>query len=300
MWKRVAGVVALTVLATAATAQAPAPPPPLPAGEPETVTSEAQRERQDNSVALDFLRTWLDPSYPSDEQFAFWRIKLCPRVWGLTPEAAGIVEHRIREVAHQVGAPVDDKAPCTAPYLLVIVTPDPQGTLDDLADKVPILVAMQDIKRLTVKYPIQSWYVSIVGDYDGHKIIGIQSDDGNPQVFKTDGRRLENGLQFGLGMATIIIDAKATTGMSLATIADYTALAGLSETVQRGFCHPVPTIANLMVKDCPAENKSDSLTDMDLEMLKGLYLSDDAPGLLQRQKIARVMREMMNKARPAP
>jgi hypothetical protein len=296
--KAAMATLALVVLASAAMAQ-DASPPPAP-GEPETVTSEARRERDNQSVSLDFLRTWLDPAYPSDEQFAFWRVKVCPRVWGLTPAASWTIEHRIKDVASQVGAPVDWADNCKTPNVLVIVSPEPQATLDDLADKVPILVAMQDIKRLKIKYPIQSWYVHLVGDYDGRKTIAIETDDGSPPVYKAAGSRLESGLWFGLGMATVIVDAKAVTGLSLPALADYVTMAGLSETVQRGWCHPVPSIANLMVKDCPAENRSDSLTELDLQMLTGLYHSDDAPGLLQRQRIAKMMREGMAKARGTP
>lgn len=295
MKKLAAALAASFLLAGTALAQTPKPPV---TGEPETVYSEAQQERENNSIALDFMRTQLEPSYPSEEQFAFWRVNVCPRVWGLTPLARWTVEHRIKQVAQQVGAPVDWKDPCPAPNLLVIVSPEPQTTLDSLADQVPILVAMQEIKRLKVKYPIQSWYVAMVGDYDGNKTVTVESTDGNPPAYKADGRRLETGLRFGLAMATVIIDSKAATGISLSTIADYAAMAGLSETVQRGLCHPLPTIANLLLKNCAAEYQSNSLTEIDLEMLTGLYHSDDAPGFLQRQKIAKQMREMMTHGGP--
>lgn len=272
---------------------------PMVQAEPETVHSDAQLERN-NDIALDFLRTYMDPSYPSDEQFAFWRMKVCPRVWGTTALAAWTIEHRIKQVAQQVGAPVDMADTCKTPNLLVIVSPDPQGTLDSLADRVPILVAMQDIKRLKIKYPLQSWYVALVGDYDGNKTVAVETGDSGTPAYKASGSRLESGLRFGLGMATIIVDSRATQGVSLSTIADYAAMAGLSETVQRGYCHPIPTIANLLLKDCPAEYKSDSLSEIDLEALKSLYLSDDAPGLLQRQRMAKMMREKMTGSHGAP
>jgi hypothetical protein len=299
--RKLLAAAALSFLAAAgARAQAPAPVPVPVQSEPETIHSDAERDSGNHSIALDFLRTYLDPSYPSDEQFAFWRVKVCPRVWGTTALAAWTIEHRIKQVAQQVGAPVDMADTCKTPNLLVIVSPEPQATLDSLADRVPILVAMQDIKRLTVKYPVQSWYVALVGDYDGHKTVAVESSDGGAPTYKASGNRLESGLRFGLGMATIIVDSRATMGMSLSTLADYAAMAGLSETVQRGYCHPLPTITNLLVKDCPAQYQSGSLTEIDLEALTGLYHSDDAPGLLQRQRIARMMREMMVKGPPAP
>ncbi len=288
----------LATLTLPALAQAP-DPLPVPQGEVETIHSDAQREKDDNT-ARDFVRTYLDPSYPLDEQFALWKVKVCPRVWGLKPLASWTIEHRIKQVAQQVGAPVDWADTCKAPNVLVIVSPEPQATLDSLADKVPILVAMRDILRLDIKYPIQSWYVPMIGDYDGKKTLAIQTADGGAPVFHAEGTRLENGLSVGFGMATIIINAKAVSGLSLSAIADYAAMAGLSETVQRGWCHPIPTIANLMVKDCPAENRSNGLTDIDLAMLTGLYSNDDGPGLLQRQRIVRVMREVREKAPGAP
>ena len=283
-------MLALALLVTpGALAQAPALPP-LVQGKPETIYSDAQRQKDDNT-ARDFVRTYLD-GYPLEEQFALWRVKVCPRVWGMLPLASWTIEHRIKQVAQQVGAPVDWADPCKVPNVLVIVSPDPQATLDSLADRVPILVAMQDIMRLDAKYPIQSWYVPMINDYDGKKIIATQTDDGTAPFVHADGKRLENGLKAGLGMATVIINSKAVTGVSLAAVADYAAMAGLSDTVQRGYCQPVPTIANLMVEGCAPENQSNGLSEIDLAMLTGLYHSDDGPGLLQRQRIVRVMRDI--------
>ena len=70
---------------------------------PETIYSDAQR-----AIDLDHSRrvveTLLAPSFSVDDQYARWKRPVCPRVYGLTPVAAWQLEHRIKEIAHQVGA----------------------------------------------------------------------------------------------------------------------------------------------------------------------------------------------------
>jgi hypothetical protein len=204
--------------------------------------------------------------------------------------AGWVVEHRIKESADKVGAPVDRDDPCT-PNLLVIVSPDPQAMLDDLADKVPVLVAYQEIKRLKVKYPAQSWYVSLIHDNNGRTVADVELPDGSAPTFAVSGSRLRNGVIPEMHIATIIIDAKAATGLPLGSIADYAALTGLSQTVQRGTCQVAPTVANLMLKGCDPQNESDGITDLDIAMLFGLYHAPMEPQRLQRQFIVKAMKD---------
>lgn len=278
----------------AAWAQTPAPPPLLLQAAPETVYSDAQREK-DDAIARHFVQDYLASEAVLEGQFARWKQKVCPHVWGLTPVASWVVEHQIKQTAQKIGAPVEMEDPCAKPNLLVIVTPDPQGALDSIAEKAPVLVAMQEIKRLQIKYFAQSWYVSLITDYDGRVTADVESPDGTPPTFKANDSRLHTGLTAQMGIATVIIDAKAAEGTSLGAIADYAAMVGLSQTRQRGLCQPVATIANLLVPGCDAGEKSDHLTDVDLAMLTGLYQAPDTPEILQRQRIMGAMKNALAK-----
>ena len=66
----------------AALAQASAPPP----GEPETIYSDAQRVK-DDATARRFVQSYLEPEGTLDMQFARWKQKVCPKVYGLKPVA---------------------------------------------------------------------------------------------------------------------------------------------------------------------------------------------------------------------
>ena len=271
-----------------ALAQAPAPPP----GEPETIYSDAQREK-DDATARHFVQGYLESEPLLDGEFARWKQKVCPKVWGLKPVAAWMIEHRIKQIAAQVGAPVDMDDPCATPNLLVVVTQQPQASLDSIAEKAPVLVAMQEIKRLKIKYPVQSWYISLVKDDNGRVMAYVESPDGTPPQVHARLSRLYTGVTAEMGIATVIIDANAVNGLALGTIADYAALVGLSQTVQRGVCQPVPTVANLLLKGCSPESQSAGLSDVDLAMLTGLYHSPESPEQLQRQFIVKAMKEAL-------
>ena len=273
-----------------------APQPPQVVGEPETIYSDAQREK-DDATARRFVQSYLEPEGTLDMQFARWKQKVCPKVYGMKPVATWIIEHRIKDIAEKVGAPVDRADPCLKPNLLVVVSPQPQAALDSIADKAPILVAMAgtQIKRLTIKYPIQSWYVSLVRDNNGRLLADVESPDGNPPHIHAGLSRLYTGLSPEMGMATVIIDANAANGVAVNGIADYAALVGLSQTVQRGVCQPVPTIANLMLKGCDPENMSNSITDLDVAMLTGLYHAPDRPEQLHKIFIVKAMKEALAK-----
>ena len=184
---------------------------------------------------------------------------------------------------------MDRADPCLKPNLLVVVSPQPQAALDSIADKAPVLVAMAgtQIKRLKIKYPIQSWYVSLIRDNNGRLMADLENPDGSPPHIHGALSRLYTGLSPEMGMATVIIDANAANGVAVDTIADYSALVGLSQTVQRGVCQPVPTIANLLLKGCDPENQSKSITDVDLAMLTDFITPLNVPSSYTRSSSSR-------------
>src|SRR5689334_12066468 len=77
----------------------------------ETVYSDAQRER-DQDLSRRFVQGVLAPSYSFEDQYAKWKRPVCPNVYGMSVTAKFLLERRIREVAQQVGAPVDRQDPC--------------------------------------------------------------------------------------------------------------------------------------------------------------------------------------------
>jgi len=142
-----AGIALLTILSSAAEAQTPLP---LAQGVVETIYSDAQRQK-DLTASQQTVETMLAPSFSIDGQYARWKQPVCPHVYGLTQVAAWQIEHRIREVAAQVGAPVDRADSCI-PNIGIIFTVQPQASLLSIADKRPFLL-QGGSQKLIVRYP---------------------------------------------------------------------------------------------------------------------------------------------------
>ena len=278
------------LISSAALAQAPAP-------QIETIYSDAQRA-QDLTASQHMVDLMLAPSFSIDGQYARWKQPVCPHVYGLNPITAWFVEHRIREVAAMVGAPVDRNDPCIA-NIGIIFTAEPQASLLSIAAKRPFLLE-GGAQKLTVKYPVQAWYATWKIDYDGFKTIDIPWEitepwrDSPPQVAANDSR-LHTGQTAEMGAATVLVDTKAATGMTLGELSDYLAFMTLSQASQYGACLPMETISNLMTPGCGADDTAHRLSHADIALLTALYEVPDEPELLQKQRIVGAMRRSLEK-----
>jgi hypothetical protein len=281
--------VLLLLLCGAAQAQAPV----VMQGEPETVYSDAQRQI-DFDKSRRIVETMLAPSFSIDDQYARWKRPICPHVYGLTPLAAWMVEHRIREVAMQMGAPVDHADPCIA-NIGIIFTAEPQASLTSIAEKRPFLLQGGSQKPV-VKYPVQAWYATFKTDYDGITSLDLPWDlteaDG-PQWVRANTSRLHTGLTAQMAAATVLVDSKAVTGMTLGELGDYLAVMTLAQASQYGACQPMATISNLMLKGCGAADTPHSLSHIDIALLTALYSVPDMPERLQKQRVVGAMRRSL-------
>jgi hypothetical protein len=141
----------------------------------ETVYSDAQRAA-DQDLSRRFITGVLAPSYSFEGQYAKWKRGICPNVLGLSVTAKYVLERRIKDVAAQVHAPVDREDPCL-PNVTVIVTPDPQATLNSIASVAPYLVIGGKKRQLTVTHPIQSWYTTFRRDFSGLAQLDLPWED---------------------------------------------------------------------------------------------------------------------------
>jgi hypothetical protein len=264
-------------------------------GPVETIYSDAQREK-DLKASRQMVETMLAPSHSIDNQYARWKRPVCPHVYGLTPAAGWFIEHRIREVAQRVGAPVDHQDPCIA-NIGIIFTAQPQASLMSIAAARPFLV-QGGSQKLEVRYPVQAWYATFKVDYDGNKTIDIPWEiadaarESPPQV-AANVSRLHTGQTAEMAAATVLVNSKAVTGMSLGELGDYLALMTLAQASQYGACQEMPTMANLMLDSCPAEDRTRNLSHVDIALLTGLYAVPEEPELLQKQRIVGVMRRSL-------
>ncbi len=287
--RQLAALALALALPAAAQAQAPVPP-----GEPETITSEAIYDRDDPTVRH-FVEGYLEPEGGSaDFQYARWKKPVCPRVIGLKPVAARLIESRIRKIAAQVGAPVDRSDTCRI-NIVAIFSDMPQDWLDTIAQERWEYVSDSSL-RLTMKYPIQSWYTEMIRGRDG-RLVWDEDHSGQACHQIT---RLETDCTMEFGFATTIIDTRAVKGVTLDSMADYLALVALSQTRQNERCQNAPSVANLVLKDCPAGTHVTALSEVDVAMLTGLYhMPDDRLQVLQRSLLVRAAKDTLRRE-PAP
>lgn len=275
-------VAALLVICGGALAQTP---PPL-ADTPETVYSEAQRD-EDLSLSRRTIDAVLTPPDSIEGQFARWRRPICINVYGLAPLAKLAVERRIRQIAEQVGAPLDRADPCT-PTVLIAFTDSPRETLDSIARVRPWLTPNLGLIRSRVKesQPIQAWYAIMVRDAIGYRLEYDGYSYEPPSFSPWQNTHLHSGLETQIAAATIVVENKAILGMNLGTLADHFALLALAQGRDTDKCKPVQTIANLMRSDCAPDHQAQELTVGDMALLTGLYATpDDRMQRLQKIRI---------------
>ena len=196
----------------------------------------------------------------------------------------------------EVGAPVDRRDPCI-PNIGIIFSAQPQASLMSIATARPFLV-QGGSQKPEVRYPVQAWYATFKTDYDGFKTIDIPWEiteswrEGPPQV-AANVSRLHTGQTAEMAAATVLVDTKAVTGMTLGEIGDYLAVMTLAQASQYGACQPMATIANLMLKGCDPADVTRDLSHVDIALLTALYQVPDIPEKLQKQRIVGAMRRSL-------
>lgn len=291
---RLTALALLLLSSAAALAQTPAPPAPE-ALAPETVYSDVELER-DQSISRETVETMLDPVDTVDGQFARWKQPVCFNVYGLSATAKYAVERRMKDIAQQVGAPVDRRDPCT-PSVTIAFTTDPIATLESIAKRRAWLVPGLGMIRNRVReaQPIQAWYNTLVTNDNGRKFLEYDGYSDDPVWGSSDRiSRIQSGVTTEMASVIIAVDTNAIMGMSLGTLADHFALLSLVQARALPGCRSIETIANLLRKDCETGLQPAAITNNDLALLTGLYKTPDADmGRLQRQRIIGNMRQSL-------
>lgn len=187
-------------------------------------------------------------------------------------------------------------------------------------------------RKSTVTRPIQAWYSTATIDLQGrHQNDAPQSGNGRgleisapciliggggktpgngsqgngyrnpnfmctmwlPDAMKTnvEASRLADGLRASFDHVTIIANPLAMQA-SLSAMEDYIAFLALAQVNSLDKCQALPSIANLLARDCAEAAKA--ITDNDLGYLKAVYAAD-ATALpdVQKNEIARRMEQAM-------
>ena len=103
------------------------------------------------------------------------------------------------------------------------------------------------------------------------------------EVYSTGSRMGLDGMTSGFFNIVIVADPSKLADYEVGPLADYIAMLALSQPASLDNCQDLPSISNLLAKDCPSI--PGSITDGDLAFLKGLYRAGGYSMNLQRSEI---------------
>ena len=227
---------------------------------------------------------------PISDAISRWRYGICPVTYGLSKaEFNEYVTARMREVAHQVDAPVQTSS-CHH-NIEVVFTDKPQDFLDRVKKQGSTLLGPRPSQAETVgtmRYAVQAWYATGTRDTNGNLLSDNEDDAFGSDLTSlpsraVDGSLIHTGLRSELSHIYIIADTSKTSNFLLGAVADYIAVLALSQTQSFDVCKGIPSITNLVSPACGADLKPTAITDTDLAFLKAVYSMDAGASFLQQQ-----------------
>lgn len=238
------------------------------------------------------------------EMVARWIDRVCPRISGLSPEHARIVEARFRAIAATVGAPLAP-ARCTPNVMIHFVADGAAfaqrasaGDRRRLGDVSP--AARQAL--LTGRAPIRWWYRDELRSKDGLRAIATDPPfaavDGVPgpampsngadnvTMSQYNSSHISTQMNRALTGATVVVDTPRSTGAPLVAVADHAAYVALAEV--RAPKAPLDgSILGLFGETPPT-----GLTRLDETFLRELYaLPLDRKARQQRTRLVRALQK---------
>jgi hypothetical protein len=255
-----------------------------------TVTGTKSRE-----VIQNFVTSFATPARLTDK-LPRWESGVCPLIMGQPPAIAQLISQRVRDLAVLAGAPVN-KAPSCTPNIHVIFTTTPQDLLDDVRTHQAVLLGYADSARqrdrlAVVRRPIQAWYTTQTQDFNGRYRIDISTTFDDTPTLSGGLSRIQDALRSSYVHAVIVADTTKLQDESIGPLADYIAVLALTQINSLDGCQPLPSIMNLLAKNCAA--KTDMLTGIDVTFLQGLYhMRADHRLASQKAEIADVIQAAM-------
>jgi beta-lactamase regulating signal transducer with metallopeptidase domain len=277
---------------TAAAAQ------PIPSGAPESITVTAT-PLPGRSAVDEFIY-----SYPTavraTDKIARWKVGICPTVAGLPQHFADFVSRRLIAIARKAGAPVNADPNCRH-NIEIVFTTRPQALADDIHNNHrPFLGPFDNLHQADalakVTHDVQAWYLTGTFGPDGTIRVDNPRQDfltaggdglGRGRVFYAAGAgRFNNGIGSTLYNVIIVADPTKLGDYEMGALADYIAMLALSQPKSFDACWEVPSITNLLTRDCEADRKTATLSDNDAAFLYGLYKMTSGDNIyVQRDQI---------------
>ena len=270
-----------------------------------------------------FAKSFATPTHMTGK-IARWDSGICPVTVGLPPQFTGFVTKRIKDVAAQVGAPVNAASSCE-PNIEVVFTSTPQALLDNVRQhQVEFLgyaeSSAQKDRLAMVTRPIQAWYTTQTKD-----VHGMGTIDGTPHRMASTtlscftcsrcpfctglsapeldlpdftsavtGSNISNGSRSAFFHVIIVADSNRLAGYPIGPLADYISLLALAQLNALDACQPLSSIVNMLAPGCG--QRASEMTRSDLAYLSGLYkMSPEKSLLFQQNEIASQMKETLGR-----
>lgn len=273
---------------SSATAEEPTCSPP----EPDLVVN---GRRMSGTEYRDQVKTFLKETgvVVGERSAARWVQPACPRVVGLSRKQAMRVELKLREIARDAGVPLAGKGCKT--NVAVAFTDDAGRVVSTIQkrswSRLAEVPSSQRQDLLNADAPVRWWYTTTKLDRFGMSsgVMGphVKSD----QVAEIPGVHHSTMALFNssivstqiiraLQTATVVVDVKKASGVSLETLASYAALVAFAEINARDAAPP-RSILGLLTTGGAAD-----LTDLDRAFLRSLYgIALDREAYAQRNSL---------------
>jgi hypothetical protein len=287
------------LLAVSIAASEPAPAAADPQSTPgqaapgtQTVTVEARRAQEHlESQAASFVDSLA--ANPWGEPLARWQPAICMMMIGLPRDRGTAVFRRIAQIATDAGIPLD-KPDCSA-NLVILVTRDPEGSLDKLWSSNPKLFnedrGVSGIKHfIHGSEPVRVWH-NVCSEAHIHAQDlgrGPWCQSGAVATGVTGSLLSFESVRVIYG-AIVVVDQERAKGLDDTQLAGYAAMLALVQTRDSR----VPTMPSILSLSSDSQSaKPQDLSTWDKAFLKALY-SVDPSDTTQVQEIAQKMGQLL-------
>ena len=222
-----------------------------------------------------------------------WQSNICPETLGLQSPSNEFVSQRVLAIARQVGAPTAHAGRCRT-NVEILFTADPAEQLSYVVRNEPVLLGDAPTGRDTLAafdHPIKAWYATYTPHMEsfpsgGSSQVNLATTTslsagwgsfGYAMGAATEALRMSGMASAHLGELSsefvnvlILIDSTQVNRYPLEAIADYVAMLALTRT-SLGGCSELPSVIDLLSRDCGARAKPQAITAADTAYLKALY-----------------------------
>lgn len=271
------------------------------------VIGQRQSEQEARNDANEFVLRAV--AAHGERPIARWVDAVCPRVLGIQPEYAAMVEHKLRSIAAAADIPVAPRQCRT--NIVVSFTTNAPAVVQRIAQKSPARIsevpAPDRNALLRGDAPVRWWYRTQSSSVEGGSasidtpvtalgtaVSGASAVELGPETVLGYGSSslIRTQVARALRTATVVIDVKLAEGVPLDAVAAYAALVAFAET-RPAETPPPHSILGLFDTDAPVANA----TPWDISFLKATYSIPPARASSKQRR--RLVGKIMKDARAA-